>query len=96
MQFAIHAYDHTDSEALNRRMAVRPNHLDMVKELKAKGHYVLGGALLNPDNKMIGSLMIVEFENETQMNELWLSEEPYILGKVWEKIDIKPFRAAQV
>ncbi len=96
MKFVVHAYDYTDSEALNRRMSVRPNHFDIVRELKDAGHFILGGALLSPDDKMIGSMMVLEFESEAKLHELWLDHEPYVVGKVWEKIDIKPFRQAQV
>jgi uncharacterized protein len=95
MLFVVHAYDYTDDQALERRMAARPNHFDGARELKAAGHFVMGGALLGPDQKMIGSMMVLDFEDETQMQH-WLDNEPYITGKVWEKIDIKPFRKADV
>lgn len=95
MRYVIHAYDGTDEQALDRRMAVRPNHFGGVNKLKELGHYVLGGALLSPEGQMIGSLMILDFETEEQLQD-WLSWEPYVQGKVWEKIDIKPFRQASV
>jgi uncharacterized protein len=95
MRYVIHAYDGTDEQALDRRMAVRPNHFGGVAKLKELGHYVLGGALLSPEGQMIGSLMILDFETEEQLQD-WLSWEPYVQGKVWEKIDIKPFRQASV
>lgn len=95
MLYVIHAYDGTDETALDRRMAVRPNHFEGVRKLKEMGHYVLGGALLSTDGQMIGSMMLLDFENEEQIQD-WLSWEPYVQGNVWEKIDIKPFRQAQV
>lgn len=95
MRYVIHAYDGTDEQALDRRMAVRPNHFGGITKLKELGHYVLGGALLGPEGQMIGSLMILDFETEEQLQD-WLSWEPYVQGKVWEKIDIKPFRQANV
>jgi len=95
MLYVVHAYDGTDEAALDRRMAVRPTHFEGARKLKEMGHFVLGGALLSPDGQMIGSMMLLDFENEEQIQN-WLSWEPYVQGKVWEKIDIKPFRQAQV
>ncbi|TAE36300.1 MAG: hypothetical protein EAZ70_11095 [Runella slithyformis] len=95
MLFVIHAYDYTDPQALDRRMAARPDHLQGAQELKTAGHFVVGGALLSPDNQMIGSMMLVEFEDEAQMRQ-WLDNDPYVTGKVWEKINVNPFRKANV
>ncbi|MCY7360188.1 MAG: YciI family protein [Rudanella sp.] len=95
MLYVVHAYDGTDEAALDRRMAVRPTHLDGVKRLKERNHYVLGGALLNPDGQMIGSMMLLDFETDAQLQD-WLLWEPYVQKKVWQTIDIKPFRQAQV
>ncbi|WP_421827357.1 YciI family protein [Larkinella sp.] len=95
MRYVIHAYDYTDDQAMNRRLAVRPNHFDGARQLKADGHFVLGGALLDPDGKMIGSMMLLDFDTEDQLND-WLQNEVYISGKVWERIDIKPFRQADI
>lgn len=95
MQYVVHAYDFTDGEALDRRMAVRSRHLDGVRVLKANGQFHLGGALLSPEGQMIGSMMLVEFDTPEQLQS-WLDEEPYLSERVWEKVDIKPFRMAQV
>jgi len=95
MLYVIHAYDYTDEQALERRMSVRERHLEGAKTLKTGEHFVLGGALLSPEGKMIGSMMLVDFETESQMKE-WLHNDPYVTGKVWEKIDVKPFRKADV
>lgn len=95
MLYVVHAYDHTDPEALDRRMAVRPAHFDGAGRLKEAGHFVLGGALLNPDGQMIGSMMLLDFTDEAQLQE-WLSWEPYVQKGIWDRIDIKPFRQANV
>nr|WP_255478539.1 YciI family protein [Rufibacter sp. XAAS-G3-1] len=91
----ITALDYTDAQALERRMAARPNHLEMVKKLKASGNFILGGAMLNPSGEMMGSTMVVEFDNEDGVQQ-WLTQEPYLLQKVWEKVDITPFKVAVV
>jgi len=94
-QYLITAYDYTDEDALQRRMNVRPHHLDGAKELKANGNYVTGGAILNEEGKMIGSIMILQFETEEGL-EAWKRNEIYITGKIWESFDVKPFRVADV
>ncbi|GAA4421208.1 YciI family protein [Nibrella viscosa] len=95
MHYVIHAYDYTDEQALDRRMAARPNHFETARGLKANGNFVIGGALLDPEGRMIGSMMVVEFESEEQLQQ-WLQNDPYVTGRVWEKIDVKPFRPAAV
>jgi uncharacterized protein YciI len=94
-QYLITGYDYTDSGALQRRMNARPHHLDELKVLKEKSNYILGGAMLDDDGKMIGSTMIMQFETEEEL-EAWKQSEPYITQKVWESVDIKPFKVATV
>ena len=94
-QYIVTAYDYTDTEALQRRMNVRPHHLDGAKELKATGNFIIGGAMLNDEGKMIGSTMILQFETEEEL-QAWQQSEPYITQKIWKTVDIKPFRVAQV
>ena len=93
MQYVIHAYDYPNN--LDRRMAVRPAHLNYVRELKANGQFVLGGALLNPDGQMIGSMLMLNLDSDEQL-QTYLRTDPYIVEGVWEKIDVKPFRQADV
>ena len=95
MLYVVHAYDYTDEKAPERRLTARPLHFDRARTLKANGHFVLGGALLSPEDQMIGSLMVVDFEDETQLRA-WLDTDPYVTCRVWEKIDVKPFRQADV
>ena len=94
-QYFITAYDFTDSQALDRRMAARPAHLAGVKKLKENGNFLIGGAILSPEGKMIGSSLFMQFQTEAELQQ-WLKEEPYVNEKVWDKIDIKPFRVAEV
>lgn len=94
-QYLITAYDGTDENALERRMSVRPFHFEGAKKLKEKGQFIFGGAILDNDGKMIGSTMVLQFEDELQLQN-WVASEPYIQEKVWVKFDIQPFRVAQV
>jgi len=92
-QYLVTAYDYTDEGALARRMGVRPHHLDAAKTLKENGNYIMGGAILNDEEKMIGSVMVLQFGNEEEL-DAWKQGEPYITQKIWESVDIKPFRVA--
>ena len=94
-QYLVTAYDYTDNGALKRRMDVRPHHLDGARELKANGNFIVGGAILDDDGKMVGSIMILQFEDEEQL-EAWKQSEIYISQNIWESVDIKPFRVAEV
>jgi uncharacterized protein YciI len=94
-QYIVTAYDYTDTGALQRRMNVRPHHFEGAKELKENGNFILGGAILNDEGIMIGSVMIVQFETEKEL-EAWKQNEPYITQKIWESVDIKPFKVANV
>ncbi|MFN3848665.1 MAG: YciI family protein [Spirosomataceae bacterium] len=94
-QYVIIAHDGTDENALERRMNIRPFHLDGAKKLKENGNFVVGGAMLDDNGKMIGSVMIVQFETEADLRQ-WEATEPYIVDGVWVKYEIKPFRVANV
>lgn len=95
MQFLLVAFDGTDHEALERRMKVRPGHLENIAVLKKRGEFLLGGAILDDQGKMIGSMIIYEFPDRTLLDKC-LENEPYIINKVWGKIDIRPFRLAHI
>lgn len=95
LQYVIIAQDGTDDNALDRRLEVRSKHLEGAKQLKAANNFVIGGAMLNDEGKMCGSVMIVQFETKEEF-EHWYANEPYILGGVWKAIEVKPFKVADV
>jgi hypothetical protein len=41
---------------------------------------------------MIGSMIMCEFGSRAELEKQWLESEPYVLGKVWERIDIQRAR----
>jgi uncharacterized protein YciI len=94
-QYIMHAWDGTDAQALERRMNSRPAHFENARKLKASGNFIMGGAMLSDEGKMIGSTMVMQLETKEQLQD-WLDSEPYITGKVWEKMDLRPFRVADV
>ncbi len=93
MQYHIQAYDFTDEQASERRLQARPAHLDRMRELKASGNFLFGGALLSEAGKMIGSVVVMNFPEEFQLMK-WLETEPYLMQSVWDRVEIKPFKEA--
>ena len=93
MEFLLIAYDGDDEEALNRRLAVREQHLNFFDEYRRQGIFKYGCAILDENQKMIGSMIVCEFQCLKELEETWLSREPYVLGNVWKRIDIKPVRS---
>lgn len=94
-QFLILADDYKDADALSRRLSVRETHLERMSAEKAAGRFVIGGAKLNEQGNMHGSMLVVQLENEEAVQQ-WVQDDPYITGKVWERVDIFPFRVADV
>lgn len=93
MQFTVIAYDGADEGGLDRRMKARPAHLQLLEEMKQQGKVLYALAMLNDADKMIGGVVVCDFESRAEL-DAWLSKEPYVTGKVWEKIEIKPCRVA--
>ena len=94
-QFIIIAQDYKDSEALNRRLAIRPVHLERMIAEKAKGVFIMGGAKLNEAGNMFGSMLIVDLPGKEEVSD-WVAADPYITNKVWETVEITSFRIAEV
>ena len=94
MQFLLIAYDGTDPEAPERRLKVRAEHLEKISILKKNNEFLFGGAILNAQEQMIGSMIVYDFPDRAALEQR-LKDEPYVNQKVWEKIEIKPFRLAK-
>lgn len=91
MQFVIKAYD--GAGKLERRMEVRPRHLENMS--KINGKVICAGGLLDEEGKMKGSLMVMEFENRVVLED-YLKSEPYITDGVWEKVDVEQLNVVLV
>ena len=87
MQFLILGYDGTDEQALERRLAAREAHLALGDRLRDEGKLLYGVAMLNGQGTMCGSMLVGEFESREQLDE-WLAIEPYVVGKVWERVEV--------
>ena len=84
MQFIITAHD--GENVLDKRMAVRPRHLEGMAKLGE--HIVCAGGLLDDEGKMKGSVLILDFEERAALVN-YLKNEPYVVEHVWEKIEIE-------
>ena len=93
MQWLIIARDGSDEDALERRLAARPAHLEHAARLQAAGHLLIGGALINDDGEMTGTAAVAQFETRAELDE-WLTTDPYVTGDVWREIKVHPFRVA--
>ncbi len=85
MQFIITAYDGPDM--LERRMEVRPRHLENIS--RVKGKILCAGGILDAEGKMKGSVLIIDFASRELLVE-YLKSEPYIMEKVWERVEVEP------
>ena len=88
MQFLIIGRDGKDKEAIERRLAVRQDHIDLGEQLRRSGNMWYGAALWDKNKQMIGSMLLMDFSSEKELRK-WLEKEPYITGKVWKKIEIQ-------
>ena len=84
MQFIITAHDGTNM--LEKRMAVRPRHLEGMAKLGE--HIVCAGGLLDDKGTMKGSVLVLYFEDRAALED-YLKNEPYVVEHVWEKIEVE-------
>ncbi|MBP5335284.1 MAG: hypothetical protein J6Y61_05785 [Bacteroidales bacterium] len=83
MQFIVKAYD--GEGMLERRLAVRPRHLEGMAKLGA--HVICAGGLLDEEGKMKGSALILDFPSREEL-DAYLAEEPYVQEHVWDRIEV--------
>lgn len=88
LQFLITALDGTDEGAAARREGAKREHRLLGERLVSSGNILFSTAIINNDEDVIGSLRVMQFESQAQLDE-WLENEPYVQQKVWQKIDIK-------
>jgi len=95
MLYAIISEDIENS--LEKRLAVRPAHLERVQKLLDQGRLILGGPHPAIDseepgtNGFTGSLIIAEFDSLDSAKE-WADADPYVEAGVYQKVTVKPFK----
>ena len=85
--FAIHCLDKPAS--LELRLANREAHLAYAGGFKAQ--IKLGGPLLGEDGGMIGSMLVMEFDDIAQA-KAFSPEDPYVKAGVCQRVEITAFK----
>jgi uncharacterized protein YciI len=92
-QYLVVAWDGNDAGAKDRRLAARTAHFANVGPMAEAGQIMLGGAILDDGGEMIGSACVVDFSTRAEL-DAWLASDPYVVGKVWQRLDVYPMRVA--
>ena len=91
MQFLIKAYD--GEGMLEKRLAVRPRHLEGMKALGRQ--IICAGGLLDGEGRMKGSALVMEFPDRAAL-DAYLASEPYVVEGVWNKIEVETMNVVLV
>lgn len=95
MLYAIVATDVENS--LEKRLSVRPAHLERLNALKDAGRLVLAGPNPAVDSNdpgpagFTGSLIVAEFESLSAA-ETWAKADPFVAAGVYANVVVKPFK----
>ena len=95
MWYAIMCEDVADS--LQKRLSVRPAHVERLNALKREGRLLLAGPLPAVDAEdpgpagFTGSLIVAEFKSLEEA-KVWADGDPYIGAGVFKQVTVKPFR----
>ena len=92
-QFLMLAYDGTDQDAAERRRAARAAHFDGIRPMVERGELRAAGAILDDAGRMVGSAVFAEFPTRAEL-DAWLARDPYVTQRVWQNIEVRPFRLA--
>ncbi|MBZ9603259.1 YciI family protein [Phyllobacterium chamaecytisi] len=94
MQFTLIARDDPAAGTLAKRLAARERHMERIYAMKAEGSIIDGGALIDDDGKMIGSVVLCEFPDRVAL-QAYIDSEIYKVDGVWKDIEVLPFRRVQ-
>ena len=95
MWYAIEGHD--GPGVLERRMAARTAHLARLAALRDEGRLLLAGPCPAIDAEdpgpagFSGSIVIAEFES-LDAARAWADADPYVAARVYERVDVRPFK----
>lgn len=95
MFYAIVGQDVPDS--LDKRISVRPAHLDRLQALQQAGRLLLAGPFPAVDAVdpgpagFSGSLIVAEFDSLADA-QAWADADPYVAAGVYASVSVKPFK----
>jgi uncharacterized protein YciI len=95
MLYAIIGEDSENS--LEKRLQVRPRHIERLNRLKDEGRMILAGPFPAIDSNdpgpagFTGSMIIAEFES-LDAAQRWAEADPYLSEGVYRRVTVKPFK----
>lgn len=95
MLYVINGEDVPNS--LEKRMAVRPEHVARLQKLQEEGRLIMAGpypAIDSVDSGpagFSGSLVVAEFES-LEAAQIWAKADPYATTGVYANVTVKPFK----
>ncbi|HIF47226.1 YciI family protein [Candidatus Thioglobus sp.] len=95
MLYAIISQDVENS--LEKRMSVRPAHIERLNILKNEGRLILAGPHPAIDNNdpgeagFTGSLVVAEFDSLSDA-QTWADADPYMASGAYASVIVKPFK----
>lgn len=95
MFYAIVGQDVADS--LDKRLAVRPAHLERLHALQQAGKLLLAGPFPQTDSNdpgsagFSGSLIVADFASLADA-QAWADADPYVAAGVYASVSVKPFK----
>ena len=95
MLYAI--IDQDVENSLEKRLSVRPAHIERLNQLKDEGRLILAGPHPAIDNEdpgeagFTGSLVVAEFDS-LEAAQTWASEDPYVASGAYDQVMVKPFK----
>ncbi len=82
---------------LEQRLAVRPDHLARLQQLRDEGRLLTAGPCPTIDSEdpgpagFSGSVIIAEFDS-VDAAQAWVNEDPYVKAGVYESVMVKPYK----
>ena len=95
VHFLVLAWDHPTEEGVARREATRPSHSASIRELWEQGHVLLGAGILDEEDVIRGSLVVVDYPTRADVNR-YLDSEPFATNEVWERVEVHPLRVGDI
>lgn len=94
MLFSLISQDIENST--ERRMSVRPAHLERLQALADEGRLVVAGPSPvnptgDPDQGFSGSIIIADFSDLDEAQR-WAEADPYVSAGVYASVSVKPFK----
>jgi uncharacterized protein YciI len=75
--------------ALDRRLAVRPRHLEWIAAQGAK--LKMAGPMMDAEGRTVGSIVLWEGESREAVETL-AAQDPYMQAGIFESVILRPFR----